>query len=244
MSSFVRSRPFLTPRSLALLVVAVMLHAAAALAVTQLGHTPAPIRPPQILEMAWFGQQTQTEAPPPARTQAPPKVHKKLPHPVKVVHHVPQPKPEPVAPPPVLAAAATPEAVPDPATVQAPVAQAQHTDAAPEATDDSSRKGTQTAQANAGPTFRPDYLNNPHPSYPDESRTQHEQGRVMLRVHIGTDGRTTEVVLKQSSGFARLDASAMAAVRAWRFLPARQGETPVASWVVIPIDFKLENTVS
>jgi protein TonB len=29
-------------------------------------------------------------------------------------------------------------------------------------------------------------------------------------------------------------------VRRWKFVPARQGERPVAAWVLVPILFRLE----
>lgn len=241
--------PLLKRQNLTLLGLAVILHAAAALVVTQLERLPPPFHPPRVLQMAWFGEEKKTEAPPPARPLAPPKNHNKVtPHAVRVVHHQPVSQPEPAAPPPVLTAEATPEATQEPNALQAPTAPAPAEK--PAATDDTSADSGQqhpsTAQATApaGPMFRPDYLNNPRPQYPRLSRELHEQGRVMLRVLISPDGLAKDVALKKSSGFARLDASAIDAVRDWRFLPAHQGDTPVASWVVIPIDFKLESSVS
>jgi len=245
----VAPHPLLKRQNLILLGLAVILHAAAALAVTQLGRSPQPLQPPRVLQMAWFGEEKQTEAPPPASPPASPKTHQKVTsHVVRVVHHQPAPQPKPAAPPPVLTAQAIPEAAQEPDALQAPTAPAPAEK--PVATNDTSadsgqqHQSTTQAAAPASPMFRPDYLNNPRPQYPRLSRELHEQGRVMLRVLISQDGLAKDVALKKSSGFARLDASAMNAVRDWRFLPAHQGDTPVASWVVIPIDFKLESSVS
>lgn len=84
------------------------------------------------------------------------------------------------------------------------------------------------------------YLNNPKPVYPGTSRRLGEEGRVLLRVHVGADGLATEVELKNSSGFPRLDAAAREAVAQWRFVPARRGDETVAAWVLVPIVFNLE----
>lgn len=85
------------------------------------------------------------------------------------------------------------------------------------------------------------YLRNPPPSYPPLSRRLGEQGKVHLRVHVNADGLPTEVEIKSSSGSRRLDESALATVRKWRFVPARQGDRPVAAWVIVPINFQLES---
>lgn len=90
------------------------------------------------------------------------------------------------------------------------------------------------------PRFDADYLQNPAPAYPAMARRMGEQGRVLLRVVVRPDGSPDSVVLKQSSGSARLDEAALDAVRRWRFVPARQGSTPVTAAVLVPIVFSLE----
>ena len=88
--------------------------------------------------------------------------------------------------------------------------------------------------------FDADYLKNPKPAYPPASRRLGEEGKVVLRVHVSAEGRPTAVELKGSSGFARLDAAARAAVEQWRFVPARRGDEAIAAWVLVPIVFSLE----
>jgi periplasmic protein TonB len=83
------------------------------------------------------------------------------------------------------------------------------------------------------------HLNNPAPVYPAVSRRLREQGRVLLDAHILPDGTVGELKLKRSSGFARLDEAAMAAVHQWRYVPAKRGDQPIAFWYVQPIDFAL-----
>lgn len=94
------------------------------------------------------------------------------------------------------------------------------------------------------PTFVADYLANPAPAYPSLSRELREQGRVMLRILVSSEGRAEEVLLHHSSGFERLDEAALKAVRAWRFVPARRGSESVPAWVIVPIEFSLRSRFS
>jgi protein TonB len=90
------------------------------------------------------------------------------------------------------------------------------------------------------PVFNADYLHNPPPAYPQLSRRLGEEGRVILRVLVNPSGRADEVQIRTSSGHERLDEAARETVRAWKFVPAKRGEEPVAAWVLIPISFRLE----
>ena len=90
------------------------------------------------------------------------------------------------------------------------------------------------------PNFNAAYLNNPPPAYPTLSRRVGQQGKVVLRVLVNAAGNPDKVEIRTSSGFDRLDDAALDAVRRWRFVPARQGEAPVAAWVLVPIIFTLE----
>jgi protein TonB len=81
-------------------------------------------------------------------------------------------------------------------------------------------------------------LNQPA-AYPPLSRRLREEGRVLLDVHILADGSVGEVRLRQSSGYERLDEAALDAVRRWRYVPARRGDEPVATWYVQPVAFSL-----
>jgi len=90
------------------------------------------------------------------------------------------------------------------------------------------------------PRFDAAYLQNPAPAYPALSRRAGEKGKVLLRVVVRPDGTPESVELRQSSGASRLDDAALDAVRRWRFVPARQGNTPISAAVIVPIVFSLE----
>ncbi|MDX5362784.1 MAG: energy transducer TonB [Pseudazoarcus pumilus] len=62
----------------------------------------------------------------------------------------------------------------------------------------------------------------------------------MLRVFVSAEGRAQKVEISESSGSPRLDRAASASVAGWRFVPAKKGERNVASWVLVPVVFKLE----
>lgn len=90
------------------------------------------------------------------------------------------------------------------------------------------------------PLFSAAYLRNPPPRYPLAARRNGDQGTVMLRVLVSTEGSPLKVEVDRTSGFAPLDVAAAEAVRNWRFVPARRGERNIEDWVRVPIVFRLE----
>ena len=74
------------------------------------------------------------------------------------------------------------------------------------------------------------------PRYP---ASRHE-GKVMMLLDIGTDGRVTRVALDRSSGFADLDQAAMTAARGWYIEPAIEAGRAVASTIRVPVEFSLD----
>src|SRR3989338_11035335 len=78
------------------------------------------------------------------------------------------------------------------------------------------------------------------PNYPARSRRFNEQGRVLLRVELGEDGRISGVAVKTSSGFTSLDEAAVSAVKTWRCKPAIQNGVAVRAVALQPFAFILE----
>ena len=64
---------------------------------------------------------------------------------------------------------------------------------------------------------------------------------MIVAAHVGVDGRCHEASIRYSSGHELLDAAARDSVRRWRFVPARRGDTPVDSWVEVPVTFRLDS---
>ncbi|WP_347987748.1 energy transducer TonB [Methylomonas sp. AM2-LC] len=90
------------------------------------------------------------------------------------------------------------------------------------------------------PNLNADYLDNPAPIYPTQSRRLGEQGKVLLRALINADGSVAQIILRKTSGHDRLDNVALETVKQWRFVPAKHADQAVAAWVLVPISFSLE----
>jgi protein TonB len=85
------------------------------------------------------------------------------------------------------------------------------------------------------------YVEPPVPIYPRASRRAGEAGRVVLRVLVDEAGLPRQVLVHQSSGFARLDDAAIAAVQKARFKPYIDRDQAISSWVLVPLSFDLES---
>ncbi|HEV8441805.1 MAG TPA: energy transducer TonB [Methylomirabilota bacterium] len=77
------------------------------------------------------------------------------------------------------------------------------------------------------------------PSYPATARRLGIQGTTVLRVLVRDDGQVGEVEIQTTAGHPDLDRAAADAVRRWRFEPARKGPEAVATWVLLPVVFRL-----
>ena len=169
-------------------------------------------------------------APPAPATPPEPEPHVRPPKPRPVVKRpVIPPPPAPLvtsAAPPVEPAVAPAPAAPTPVPAEEPARSPAPTIAAVEVTP---------------PLFNADYLKNPEPPYPAQSRRLGEEGRVILRVLVGAAGAAEEVQIRASSGYPRLDEAARQTVRQWKFQPARRGSEAVPAWVLVPIRFSLES---
>jgi protein TonB len=77
------------------------------------------------------------------------------------------------------------------------------------------------------------------PVYPESARRAGVQGTTLLRIHIETDGRVSDVSVARSAGHQALDEAAADAVRRWRFEPALNAAGPVSMWAVVPVEFRI-----
>jgi len=101
--------------------------------------------------------------------------------------------------------------------------------------------GLQTASLPGFVESRPPaYGHRQDPEYPEFARRRGYQGTALLRVRVLEDGRVAAVQIKESSGYQILDGTASKAVWTWRFAPALADGKPVASWVLVPITFRLQ----
>ncbi|MBC8027733.1 MAG: TonB family protein [Steroidobacteraceae bacterium] len=82
-----------------------------------------------------------------------------------------------------------------------------------------------------------EYVRAPAPVYPHESSRKRERGIVVLRVLVDTAGRPAQIQIERSSGFARLDDAARAAVQKALFRPHEVDGHAQPAQVLIPIEF-------
>lgn len=171
---------------------------------------------------------------PPAPAPAPPP-------PAPVKREPPKLKPTP-APKPVITSAPTP--APQPPAFTAPPAPPEPAPPAPVA-------ALPAPPAPPAPPAAPpqpktisisavEYLSPPVLNYPPAARRAGESGRVTVRVLVDARGLPQQTQVTRSSGFARLDESALATVRATRFKPYMENGQPHAFWVLMPLIFELE----
>lgn len=228
-------------------MIAVTLHGAVAAGVWSLGRedaqAPRLLNSFEVVELASSGA---VLAPPPAEPEpAPEPVAEPQPEPKP--ERSPEPKPEPTP-------AQLPLTPPLPQTMQKPKPvvkpQSAVPKAPPQATPETAPKPSrpafvQSAEADApapafvAPSQHAAYLNNPKPAYPTMARKRGMEGRVVLRVKVGTDGRVQSAEVEDSTGYSLLDRAARTAVLRWRFAPALRGLTPVVGEVLVPFDFRL-----
>lgn len=167
--------------------------------------------------------------PPPPAPEEDPDAVKPAPKPVekKVEKPKPAPKPQPVKKP-------TPPTPPAPAPVApaAPPAPPSPKPAPPAPAAPAPVKETAAVSGLAS-------LGNPPPEYPSLALRRNWEGTVVLRIQVLASGRAGTVEVTRSSGKPQLDEAAVAAVRGWKFIPAKRGDTPIDGFATQTIDFKL-----
>lgn len=192
--------------------------------------TTEPVTPPRPLMVSLIVPDTEEPRPqlkPEPRPQPPKPVIKPLPPPpvLTAQRTAPTPNPQPI----VETLKPLPEPVPEVLPPPAPVAV----------------EAPKSAPPTPSPPTPPrpaDYLANPKPPYPSLSRRLGEEGTVRLNILVNPDGSVARLELAKSSGYPRLDRSAIDTVQSsWKFEPARQGGMPVAAWVIVPIQFTLRS---
>lgn len=89
-----------------------------------------------------------------------------------------------------------------------------------------------------------EYVRQPAPRYPPQSRRLKEQGLVVLRVLIDEQGNACSIEIENSSGYARLDHAAREAVSRAAFRPYVEDGEPRRALVLIPIEFALNRSAA
>lgn len=169
------------------------------------------------------------------------------PKPPPVKPEVPKPvKPTPITPKPAKPIEKAPKPIPVAETgtlAQHDVAAAEPEPAYSETQDAEVAAEPAAAKPAAAPVKMPDahagHLQNPAPVYPMLSRKRKEQGTVILKLLVRANGSVSDISIHQSSGFTRLDESAVQAVKRWHYTPAVQDSIAIDYWHFQPVVFSL-----
>jgi periplasmic protein TonB len=106
---------------------------------------------------------------------------------------------------------------------------------------EASQNAIAATAAEAGAAQQLKTTNRVEPVYPATSRRLGEEGTVRLRVLVDQSGKPRDVNVMGSSGFSRLDAAAIEAVKRWKFVAATDGTKSITAWTQVAITFRLEN---
>jgi len=77
------------------------------------------------------------------------------------------------------------------------------------------------------------------PLYPMKARMKGIEGKVIFEVVVQADGTISNIVVRASEPGDLFVASAMNAIKKWRFKPGTRNGKPVATRVIIPLRFSL-----
>jgi periplasmic protein TonB len=109
-------------------------------------------------------------------------------------------------------------------------------------------QGSASGEATADPIVtQPDIdprIGLSEPVYPAAAIRAGQTGVVLLSVYVLEDGRVGDVRLDQSSGYQRLDDSAVREARRWRLRPGMRDGVAIAMWKQIPVTFRLQSSGS
>jgi protein TonB len=148
------------------------------------------------------------------------------------------PKPPPLVPPEVVKHEVVKHAPPIP--VRTPVAPPIESNLPTEQAElpTGATNDLLTAPADSEPSALA-YLTRTRVPYPREAIALHQQGTVILRVLVGTDGIPQAVEIEKSSGSRALDNAARDAVRRWTSQAGTRDGNRAALWARVPIKFDL-----
>jgi protein TonB len=89
------------------------------------------------------------------------------------------------------------------------------------------------------PGIDPRYAADFQPVYPASERRAEREGRVVVRVLIGTDGRVKQVERVSATNDAFYRAALERALGKWRFTPGTRDGAPVEAWRTMSLTFVL-----
>ncbi|MFS2109509.1 TonB family protein [Sphingomonas sp. Sphisp140] len=85
------------------------------------------------------------------------------------------------------------------------------------------------------------YAEDFQPAYPASELREQRDGRVSVRVLVGTNGRVKAVEQVSATSPAFFDATRRQALSKWRFKPATRGGVAEESWMTLSVTFQIKD---
>ncbi len=101
-------------------------------------------------------------------------------------------------------------------------------------------KPTDAADACVEEATKPKYRDRVQPQYPDQARAANIEGKIRIEVTINTEGDVVDARVIQGLGHG-LDEAAVVAMKRTKFHPSMKCGKPVATTIVIPVNFSLSD---
>jgi len=154
-----------------------------------------------------------------------------------LVRQQPRPAPRPDAPIPQVPVPSDGgfQVVPDPLPFTPPI------DVAGTGTGNVAVDPPKPAPVLVQPGIDPRHAGDFQPGYPSEERRAGREGRVVVRVLIGADGRVKQVERVSATSDAFYRATLDRALAKWRFRPATRDGVAVEAWKTMSLSFVLAN---
>jgi protein TonB len=93
-----------------------------------------------------------------------------------------------------------------------------------------------------GPELDARFAGSFQPNYPATERRAEHEGRVVVRVLVGVDGRVKQVERVSAASDAFFDATQERAMAKWRFKPATRDGVPIEAWRSVGVSFVLSDS--
>lgn len=93
-----------------------------------------------------------------------------------------------------------------------------------------------------GKVIRPQILSKVDPDYPEGAKAAGLTGTVKVKIQILANGLPGDVSISETSGHDILDAAVVAAVRKWKFIPAKDPESgaSIMCYTNMPVTFRFK----
>ena len=100
--------------------------------------------------------------------------------------------------------------------------------------------GTGAAEFTVKQVDRPPVvLRKVEPTFPEAARKMGLTGKVVAKLLVGADGRVSRISIREAAPHGIFEQDVLKALKQWEFKPGYYKDQAVATWVVVPVNFRL-----